>query len=52
MRYAEDTVETTRAGEAYHWPAGHTAWTEEGVVFLAVTPAAQEREMEEQITGS
>lgn len=52
VRYADDTVETTRAGEAYHWPAGHTAWTDEGVVFLAITPAAQEREMEEHIAGS
>lgn len=52
VRYADDTVETTGAGEAYHWPAGHTAWTDEGVVFLAITPAAQEREMEEHIGGS
>lgn len=51
VRYADGTVETTRAGEAYHWPAGHTAWTNEGVVFLAVTPVTQEREMEEHIAG-
>ena len=43
---------TTRAGEVYHWPAGHIAWTDEGMVFLAITPVAQEREMEEHLAGS
>jgi hypothetical protein len=38
LRYADGTEETTRAGEAYYWPAGHTGWTDEGVTFLEVSP--------------
>jgi hypothetical protein len=34
VRYQDGTEETTRAGEAYYWPAGHTGWTDEGVTFL------------------
>ena len=40
LRYADGTEEVTRAGEAYHWPAGHTGWTDEGVVFVEFSPAA------------
>lgn len=40
LRYADGSEETTRAGEAYHWPAGHTGWTDEGVVFVEVSPTA------------
>jgi hypothetical protein len=38
VRYADGTEETTRAGEIYHWPAGHTGWTDEGVVFIEFSP--------------
>ena len=38
IRFADGTEETTRAGELYHWPAGHTGWTEEGVVFVEFSP--------------
>ena len=38
LRYADGTEETTRAGELYHWPAGHTGWTDEGVVFTEFSP--------------
>lgn len=40
IRYADGSEETTRAGEAYSWPGGHVGWTEEGVVFLEISPAA------------
>lgn len=40
VRYADGEQETTRAGEAYHWPGGHTGWTDEGVTFLELSPAA------------
>jgi hypothetical protein len=40
VRYADGTEETTRAGEVYYWPAGHTGWTDEGVTFLEWSPAA------------
>ena len=40
IRYADGTEETCRAGDAYHWPTGHTGWTDEGVTFLEFSPAA------------
>ena len=39
LRYADGAEETTRAGEFYHWPAPHTAWTDQGVVCLLIQPA-------------
>jgi hypothetical protein len=55
LRYADGTEETTRAGEAYYWPAGHTGWTDEGVTFLEVSPTDQLRPVLEhlasQLTG-
>ena len=39
VRYADGTEETTRAGELYYWPAGHTGWTDEGVTFVEFSPA-------------
>jgi hypothetical protein len=41
VRYADGTEEVTHGGEAYYWPAGHTGWTDTGVTFLEVSPAAQ-----------
>jgi hypothetical protein len=41
LRFSDGTEETIRAGEAYYWPAGHTGWTDEGVVFFEVSPAAE-----------
>lgn len=55
LRYADGTEESTYAGEVYHWPSGHIGWTDKGVMFLAVTPEAEEVAMEEQLaraTGS
>jgi hypothetical protein len=39
--HADGTQETTSAGEAYHWPAGHTAIAEEAVAFLEIGPVAE-----------
>ncbi|AXT84197.1 hypothetical protein C6I20_02625 [Aeromicrobium sp. A1-2] len=39
IEHADGTVETARAGEVYHWPAGHTAHTDEGAVLIEVGPA-------------
>lgn len=36
--HADGTKEETVAGEAYYWPAGHTAVSEEGAAFLEVGP--------------
>jgi len=45
LRYADGSQEVTRAGELYHWPAGHTGWTEGGATFIEVSPADQIREV-------
>ena len=41
---SDGTEEVTRAGEAYYWPAGHTALTEEATAFLEVGPVAAMRQ--------
>jgi hypothetical protein len=42
---AEDgTQETTRAGEVYYWPAGHTAVMDEQTAFLEIGPVAEMRQ--------
>ncbi len=40
VRYADGREETNRAGDLYYWPAGHTGWTDDGVVFLEWSPTA------------
>lgn len=40
VQYADGTQETSRAGDLYHWPAGHTGWTDEGVTFVEFSPTA------------
>jgi hypothetical protein len=47
LHHADGTHETVRAGEVYHWPAGHTADTDEGVVFIEVGPTAAMHEFSE-----
>ncbi len=47
--HADGTVEVARAGEVYHWPAGHTATTDEPVVFLEVGPVGPMREFNEHV---
>lgn len=44
LLHADGTEELARAGEAYHWPAGHTAWTDEPVAFLEIGPVAEMRQ--------
>lgn len=41
LRYADGAEETARAGDLYHWPAGHTGRTDEGVTFVEISPAAE-----------
>ena len=41
VRYADGREDTNRAGDVYYWPAGHTGWTDEGVKFFEVSPAAE-----------
>ncbi|HSK58928.1 MAG TPA: hypothetical protein VK935_07740 [Actinomycetospora sp.] len=42
VRYGDGSNETNRAGELFHWPGGHTAWTDEGTEFVAYTPWQEE----------
>jgi hypothetical protein len=44
MTHHDGTEEVTRAGQAYHWPAGHTGRTEEGCVFIEIGPVAEMRQ--------
>jgi len=41
LRYADGNEEVTRAGDLFYWPGGHTAWTDEGVRFIELSPAAE-----------
>jgi hypothetical protein len=41
VQYADGTEETSRAGDLYYWPAGHTGWTDDGVVFVEFSPTEQ-----------
>lgn len=41
VRYGDGTEETTRAGELYYWPGGHTGWTDTGVAFVELSPAEE-----------
>ncbi len=43
MVHADGTEEIARAGDAYHWPAGHTGWTPTGTAFVEVGPVAEMR---------
>ncbi|HVM40337.1 MAG TPA: cupin domain-containing protein [Acidimicrobiia bacterium] len=45
--HADGSEEVTRAGEAYHWPAGHTAYTDEDTAFFEVAPVAAMRQFGE-----
>jgi hypothetical protein len=38
IRFADGTEETSRAGDCYYWPGGHTGWTDEGVTFVEFSP--------------
>jgi hypothetical protein len=49
VRYADGTEEVSRAGDVYHWPAGHTGWTDEGVTFVEFSPAEDLRAVLEHV---
>jgi hypothetical protein len=40
LRYADGSQEVSRAGDMYYWPPGHTGWSDEGVTFVEISPAA------------
>jgi len=51
LEHSDGSVEIARAGEIYHWPAGHTATTTEQVVFLEVGPVEPMRAFNEHVRG-
>jgi hypothetical protein len=51
MEHADGSIETAKAGEVYHWPAGHTATTDEAVVFIEVGPVEHMRAFNEHVRG-
>jgi len=51
MVHADGSIETVRAGEVYYWPPGHTAKTDEPVVFIEVGPIKQMREFNRHVTA-
>ena len=44
LLHADGTEEVARAGDAYYWPAGHTAWMEQDAVFLEIGPVPAMRQ--------
>lgn len=49
MTHADGSSETARAGEVYHWPAGHTGTTQDGVVFIEIGPLSEMRAFSEHV---
>lgn len=47
MVHADGTTEVTQAGDAYWWPAGHTATSEDGATFIEIGPVATMRAFSE-----
>lgn len=41
LRYADGSEETSRAGDVFYWPGGHTGWSDEGVTFLEFSPTPE-----------
>lgn len=52
VRYDDGTEEVARAGDLFYWPAGHTAWTDDGVAFLEISPAEELREVMEHVAAA
>lgn len=51
VRYKSGREEHARAGDVYWWPAGHTGWTDEGVVFVEFSPATHIRPVLAHLAG-
>lgn len=47
LKNADGSTDTCRAGEAYYWPAGHTAWFDENAVIVEIGPVAEMRQFSE-----
>ncbi len=38
LRYSDGAEEVCKAGEMFHWPAGHTVWVKEDTAFVEFSP--------------
>jgi len=47
IRHADGSDETTHAGSAFHWPAGHTGSVDEATEFVEIGPVAEMRQFGE-----
>lgn len=45
VRYADGRTETVKAGDVYHWPAGHTVWVDEDYSAIEFSPAVEMAEV-------
>ena len=41
VHYTDGREEVVRAGEVYHWPAGHTVWVDEDYAAVEFSPAKE-----------
>ena len=49
LQYTDGTMEVTRQGEVFYWPAGHTAWVEEDTTFIDFSPEKEFKEVSQHI---
>ena len=49
LRYDDGKEEICRAGEMFHWPAGHTVWVEEDTSFVEFSPKNELKEVYDHI---
>lgn len=49
IRYSDGREEVCRAGEMFHWPAGHTVWVKEDTAFVEFSPRTDLKEVYDHI---
>lgn len=49
VEYADGAKETVRAGDLFHWPAGHTIHVDEDASFVEFSPKKELAELYEHI---
>ena len=50
LKYNDGSVEVSKAGEVFYWPAGHTAWVEEDCIFMDFSPEKEFNEVIAHVT--
>ncbi|MFH1688324.1 MAG: cupin domain-containing protein [bacterium] len=45
VRYRDGEEEICRAGDMFHWPAGHTVWVKEDTAFVEFSPKKELKEV-------